>query len=521
VSVVGEIPARGLAVAGPDKTAIVDDLTSLTYGELEAGSDALAVALRERGLRPGDRVGLLLTNSSRFMLAYFATAKAGGVIVPINPRLSAGEIQFLVDHTECAAFFYDGSFADKVGTLRLPSIRIAVGEGLGDDATMEALIATGAAPDWEPPVESDTVAIFYTSGTTADPKGVEMTHRTILKTVEILTDSFDIVADDVGLCPIPLTHTTVHFTPVPTIAAGATVVLCDRFRPSSALDLLERHQVSLLPTVTAVAVLMAKELEASERRYDLSALRKIFLGGANVPISLVDTWHDLAPNCSAVNCYGMTEMDGPISRMDRHRFPVRPGSVGKPYPGVEVRIVADDGADAPAGEVGEIVVTGGNRMAGYWNNPSASAAVLDGQWLHTGDLGYRDDEGYLFVSGRKKNVLKRGGELIFPDEIENVLLANAGVKEAIVVAVGDEVMGERVAAVIARQPGAEIEADEVVSYCAEHLAEFKVPEFVGFVPEELSKNTVGKIDRRAIAAEVTAGSLEMVDRRRGSVRARG
>ncbi|HVW46350.1 MAG TPA: AMP-binding protein [Solirubrobacterales bacterium] len=519
MSSIGEIPGRA-AAATPDKVAIVDDLTSVTYAELEAGSDALAVRLRERGLAPGDRVGLLLTNSSRFMLAYFATAKAGGVIVPINPRLSTAEIQFLVDHTECAAFFHDQGFGAKVAALRLPRIRIAVGAERDGDELMEDVVAREVDLDLARPAEGDLAAIFYTSGTTADPKGVEMTHRTILQTVEILGGSFDVGADDVGLCPIPLTHTTVHFTPVPVIAAGGTIVLCDRFRPASALDLLERHRVSLLPTVTAVAVLMAKELVASERRYDLGPLRKIFVGGANVPASLVDAWHEIAPNCSAVNCYGMTEMDGPISRMDRHRFPLRRGSVGKSYPGVEVRIETEAGDAAATGEVGEIVVRGGNMMAGYWRNPRATAAALVDGRLHTGDLGYLDEDGYLFVVGRKKNVLKRGGELVYPDEVENVLLANPAVKEAVVVAVGDEVMGERVAVVVARQPGAAIGVDELIAFCGEHLADFKVPEYVGFVEDELPKNTVGKVDRRGIATTVTGGAIELADRRRGSVRSR-
>jgi acyl-CoA synthetase (AMP-forming)/AMP-acid ligase II len=517
MTVLGDLTRIG-AERYPDRVAIADEVVEVTYGELHAHTDALASALRERGLHAGDRVAVLIPNTAMFFYAYFATLKLGAIVVPIGPRLSPNEIQFLMDHTGASALIYDESLGGKLASLTPPSIVVAVGTPRPGDLRLADLL-TAPVPEVGPqPHEDDLAALFYTSGTTADPKGVELTHSNILKTVEILSEAFEITDKDVGLCPISLTHTTLHFTPVPVLAAGGKVLVLDRFRPEITLELLERHRVSLFPTVTAVAMLVAKHAVSSQRSHDLAALRKIFLGGANVPASLVEEWQRLAPNCSAVNCYGLTEMDGPVSCMDRDRFPFRSGSVGRPYPGVDVRIVTERGTDADLGQIGEILACGGNMMRGYWKNPSSTSQALRGGWLHTGDLGYLDADGYLFIAGREKDVMKRGGETIFPDEIENALIGHAAIKEAVVVAAKDDVMGERIVAVLAPQPGAELVADDITAYCAQRLADFKVPEFVGIIEPELPKNAVGKVDRKRIQAAVIAGELLLVDRRRGSVR---
>jgi acyl-CoA synthetase (AMP-forming)/AMP-acid ligase II len=242
----------------------------------------------------------------------------------------------------------------------------------------------------------------------------------------------------------------------------------------------------------------------------------VYFGGAGVPDSLLASWARFAPDTAIANVYGLTEMGPAVSGHDPTIHPPRPGSVGPPYPGIEVRIEADP----PPGVIGEILVRAPSMMAGYWRNEAASKEALRDGWLHTGDLGFLDADGFLFISGRQKHMLKRGGENVFPNEVEAVIIRHPAVKEVIVIGVPDEVMGERVAAVLAPQPGGELDAADVIAYCAQRLADFKVPELVAVLAPELPKNSVGKVDLRGLQARVRGEGFDFVEFRRGRLLSR-
>jgi long-chain acyl-CoA synthetase len=537
--VLGDV-SRLMAAEAPERTAIVDGQRSVTYGEWEREANALAALLLERGVRPGERVAMLLSNGAGFFVAYHGVAKAGAVAVPIGTRLGLSEMRFLVDHSRSRVLIHDSSTAAMASELAEPTTAsselttappgpAAASSEPGqcelldlDHPDLAARLRAGTdADDLDLPQVSsdDDAAIFYTSGTTASPKGARLSHRAVLNCARIVGDRFEIGPEDVTLAMLPLYHTATHFVPLPTLVRGGTVVIHEGFKVEEAFDLLIDHRITHFPTVTAVAVLMAKFVSQSGRALDLSRLRKVYIGGAGVPPTLLDSWAAFAPETAIVNCYGLTENSPAVASLDPSLMEAKTGSVGLPYDGIEVRIVSEDGGEVQVDEIGEILVRGDSTMSGYLDNPEASAATLRDGWLYTGDLGTRDAEGYMWIVGRKKHMLKRGGENVFPDEVEAALIKHAAVREAIVVGVPDEVMGERVGAIVAAQPGTDPDPAEVVASCRELLADFKLPEFVEIRAGELPKNSVGKVDARHLHEDAREGRVTWTDLRRGRARA--
>jgi len=480
-----------------DAIAITDGERRISYAELEAGVARVAAALH---VEPGDRVALLCANRAEFWFGYLGIARAGAVSVPLGTRLSVSELAFLIDHAECRALLHGAEHADVARALA----------GAVERLDLDALPDGGEAPTAAPDPASDA-AIFYTSGTTDSPKGVRLTHEGILHCATVCGNAFEITGDDVALALLPLYHTSTHFIALPTLMAGGTVVVHEGFNADAAFALLERHGVTLFPTVSAVATLMAKHAERTRREGGLEHLRMVYFGGAGVPDSLLASWARFAPSTAIANVFGLTEMGPAVAGHIPTKHPPKPGTVGPPYAGIAVRIDGDPGP----GAVGEILVRGRSMMAGYWRNEDATRAALRDGWLHTGDLGFLDEDGFLSISGRQKHMLKRGGENVFPNEVEAVIIRHPAVKEVIVVGVPDEVMGERVAALLSPQPGARLEPEEVVAICAEQLAEFKVPELVAVLEPELPKNSVGKVDLRGLHAKARDAGFEFLEFRRG------
>jgi acyl-CoA synthetase (AMP-forming)/AMP-acid ligase II len=340
---------------------------------------------------------------------------------------------------------------------------------------------------------------------------VRLTHRGILHCGTVTGSAFQITAGDVALALLPLYHTATHFIPLPVLMAGGTVVVHEGFKAETAFALLEDARVTLFPTVSAVATLMAKHAESSGRLGGLEDLRMVFFGGAGVPDALLSAWARFAPNTAIANVYGLTEMGPAVAAHDPNRHPPKPGSVGPPYRGIEVRIEGDPAPNT----IGEILVRAPSMTAGYWRNEQATQEALRDGWLHTGDLGFLDEDGFLYISGRRKHMLKRGGENVFPNEVEAAIIRHPAVKEVIVVGVPDEVMGERVAALLAPQPGVDLDAEDVVAYAAQRLADFKVPELVAVLAPELPKNSVGKVDLRGLQARARTDGFEFLEFRRG------
>ncbi|HVW46340.1 MAG TPA: AMP-binding protein [Solirubrobacterales bacterium] len=507
---IDEIPRRGAERFG-ERIALAAGSAEVSYAELERRTAAVAGGLRLAGIGAGDRVALVLANSVDYLAAYFGVARAGAVALPIGTRLHPSEMRFLLDHSGAVAVIADAA-------NRAAATEAAAGAAaILDLSDLLAATPTGAGSGRE---ADDDAAIFYTSGTTAQPKGVRLTHRSIVHAAAVSGNAYRITADDVALALLPLYHTTTHFMPLPTLMAGGTVVPQEGFGAATVFDLLERHRVTLFPMVTAIGVLMAGHARETGRRPRLDSLRYLFVGGAAVPRSLISDWGEIAPATGIVNSYGLTEMGPPVAGLLPDVHAQREGSVGPPYEGIEVMIADPDGTPQAPGEVGEILTRGDSIMAGYWRNEEATAAAIRDGWLRTGDLGRQDEDGYLWIVGREKQMIKRGGENVFPNEVEDVLSRHPQVAEAQVVGVPDEVMGERVCAIVSAPAGVEVDDEGVIAYCREQMSDLKVPEYLVVLPGELPKNGIGKVDVRLLAERARGGALPLRDFRRGRARQR-
>ncbi len=490
------------AHAAPDRPVAVYDGGRLTYRELDRASDLLSATLTASGIEPGDRVALQLPNIPQFLISYFGILKSGAVVVPLNVLLRAPEVAYhLSDSGARVLITWDGVLAEAAkgaeaaGVETIYAVGRAAGSGVAGAevaAPFERLL-DGAAPPREIATRepTDTAVIVYTSGTTGRPKGAELTHLQLYMNADIPGRLFDLQTTDVVITALPLFH-VFGMSSILDICVrfGCTMSLIPRFTPAAALAAIQRDRATIfegVPTMFA-DLLSCPDLDA----YDLSSLRIAISGGASIPAPVLDAFEERF-GLVILEGYGLTETASTttfnVSVDERRAY-----SVGKPIWGTQTQVWDSDGHPLPPGRenVGEIVTRGLHVMKGYWHNPEATAAAFTGDWLHTGDLGYFDEDGFLFVVSRKKELIIRGGYNVYPSEIENVLHAHPAIAEAAVVGVPDERLGEEVMAVVILRPGMEVGERELVSYCRGQLAAYKCPRVYQF-RAELPKNTLGKI----------------------------
>ena len=478
----GEVVRRH-AARRPRKTAYVIGPHRVTYGALDALANRLANVLRGLGVRHGDRVATLAPNRLEYPALYFAVAKLGAIHVPVNFRYRAGEIRYALAQSEASVCFCAADFVETVEGLRpeLPALRHLLrldGDGPG---SVRALLA--AASDREPAPEPalderDPHVLLYTSGTTGDPKGALLSHRTYLLQAICSQAATGLGEDATGLCMFPMFHMGGWAMPLGYWVNGGTAVLMEKADPAEILRAAERERVTylyLIPTLYQ-SVLGLPEFE----RTDLTALRALGSGTAAMTAEQVETIITRFRTPNLFIMYGQTEA-GPVAMLRPGDVRRKPTSVGRPAPHVDVRTVDRDGADAAPGEVGEIACRSEYTMLGYWRMPAATADALRGGWLHTGDLAAFDDEGFLHIAGRLKEMIKCGGESIFPAEVERCLLEHPGVVEAAVFGVPDAHWGEVTVAAIVRRPGVPLDQDAVVGHVRSRLAGYKKPRHVLFV----------------------------------------
>ncbi len=491
---------RGLVYVRPDGSEELH-----TAAELEEGAARLAGAFRELGLRPGDRVVVMLPNSPLVAQVYSAVFRKGLVVVPALFLLSPRELEGMVRDSEPSLLVTSVDFLDRAEeALERSPARVVVAEGSarGRGESLASLLE--ADPDWEilPREEDDLAMLMYTSGTTGRPKGVMITHGNLLAAAEGGAEFFREVAggdETVALGVLPLSHSYGVMTSLAGALAGGSTrsVLLRWFDPGLFLSCVERYRVEVTALVPAMmAMLVAFDGGSS---HDTSTLRVVISGAAPCPQELARAFAEKF-GCEVLEGYGLTETVALVSANRPGR--ARPGSVGLPLPGVEVGILDEHGGFLPPGEVGEVVVRGGNVMAGYWRMPEETAGALEGGWLRTGDLGYLDSDGYLYVVGRKKDLIIRGGFNIYPREVEEVLLEHPGVAEVAVVGVPDPVYGEQPVAVVVPRGDAP-SPEELVSFARARLASYKVPRAVAFTAS-LPKNSVLKVvkgELRQVAEE--------------------
>ncbi len=449
------------------RTALSFGDSDTSYRELDAGSARVAGMLLARGVRSGDRVGVMLPNVPEFALAYYGVLRAGGVVVPMNPLLAPREVDHYV--------------TDSGAALVLDDVAALPG-----DSDPHAGVADRAA--------SDTAVILYTSGTTGKPKGAELTHGNLAANVRAMIELLSVGHDDVVLGALPLFHSfgqTVGLNLA--VASGASLALLPRFLAADVLELVERRRVTVFEGVPTMYAALLNH--GGRDRYDASSLRICVSGGAALPVEVLHGF-EAAFGCVVLEGYGLSETS-PVASFSRAGGVRKPGSIGTPIDGVEMRLL-----DTSPEGVGEIAIRGHNVMKGYWRNPDATRAAIDADgWFRSGDLARVDEDGFYFIVDRKKELIIRGGYNVYPREVEEVLYEHPDVREAAVVGIPHPELGEEIGAAVALAPDAEIDEAGVREFVKSQVAPYKYPRVVWFV-DELPKGATGKILKRAIDVPV-------------------
>ncbi len=504
----------------PDRPAWLDGDRAISFREADARANRLARALLARGLAPGDRVALLTVNRFEGLETMLAAMKAGLAVVPMNLRLHPAEHAFMIRDSGAAAVVYGEEFRDHLATVRgdCTGVRrwICIGRAPGDLA-YEALLAaeSGGSPD--PAIDADDLAwLFYTSGTTGHPKGAMLTHRVLITMAEqFLLGINDARPDDVVLHAAPITHGsgTLAFHHIARGAASAFPTTRAFDPPRIFADIARFRATTMFLVPTMIHMLVTSPERA---RHDLSSLHTVVYGGA--PMYVEQLRAALAAFGPVfVQIFGQGEAPMTCTSLPKEEHltgddPVkvaRLASAGRETPAVRVRVVDDDDRPVAAGTMGEIVVRGDLVMKGYWNNAAATAETLRGGWLHTGDVGCLDPDGYLFITDRKKDMIISGGSNIYPREVEEVVLRHPAVSEVSVIGVPDDKWGEAVKALVVVRAGGRVSEAELVEHCRRHLAPYKKPQSVEFL-EALPKNAYGKILKRELRQRYWTGRLRQV-----------
>ncbi len=486
------------------RTAVIYEEQHYTYAELDALLAAFAGHLRQRlGVRPGDRVALLMPNCLHSLVCYWGAIRAGAVALPINIRLKPPELRFILGDGAPVVAVIHGSVwpaaREALADLQPPPALV----GVELDAPGVLPVATLLQPGPEAPAAlaapDDVAAILYTSGTTGRPKGAMITHGNVLFNVQATIAGHGFRPDDVHLVVVPLFHVTGLNTLTPTaFYQGATLVVTARTAPSELLPLIARHRVTTFFGVPTTMILLAQTPGIAE--HDLTSLRLIAYSGAPMPLRTIERLRGLFPGVRLHNFYGLTETTSVTTVLPDEQALVRPESVGVPPPGLELKVVDAEGNALPPGAVGELLVRGPSITKGYYNRPDATAEAITAGWLHTGDAAFLDAEGYVYLQGRKKELILVAAENVYPVEVENVLTTHPAVAEAAVVGLPHPILGEVVKAVVVLRPGASASEQELKRHCAERLASYKVPQVVEF-RANLPRNPSGKVVKRELMAE--------------------
>lgn len=497
----------------PDRIAMREEDRVFTYAELEERTARVATALAEAGLEKGDRIAWIGKNSDLYFTLFFGAARAGIVMAPIGWRLSPAEWAFIVNDTKAKIVFTGPGFdavADQLAGKLDHGPRI-----IGADAT-RALIDATPRGAFMPSGPDDAVLQLYTSGTTGHPKGAVLSNRNLFA---LRKNSADLDLpytkwedDEAVLVAMPCAHIGGTGLGIMALAAGLPGVILAEFNPEGVFDAVEQHGVTRFFIVPAALQMLLMHPRCAS--VDYSRLKYILYGAAPIPLELLRQCIRMF-GAEFIQAYGMTETTGTICMLPPEDHDPegneRMRSAGKPLPGVEIRIVGADGRDVPTGEVGEVVTRSSNNMLGYWNLPEATAKTMtDDGWIHTGDAGYMDADGYLYIHDRVKDMIISGGENVYPAEVESAIYGHPAVQEVAVIGVPDAKWGETVKAVCVPKPGMTIDEADVIAWARERIAAFKAPRSIDVI-EALPRNASGKILRKDLRAPYWEGYERMVN----------
>jgi long-chain acyl-CoA synthetase len=483
-----------------DRTALVFEGDRITYRALEERSARLADALQRKGIGRGDRIALFLPNVPAFALAYYATQKLGAIAVSLNARSTASEVRFILQDCTARAVFTTAELRSQVPATDLPDLELVViceGDAGADLALGELLAAAMASLLAIDAGRDDAAAILYTSGTTGTPKGATLSQGNVMSNVWSFVHNCGIRPEDRILVPLPLFHCFGQNALLNSgIAAGSTLVLQRTFRPDMALQAVQEEGITLFFGVPTMFLALLHRATPEHMR----TVRYYFSAAAKLPEEVERRW-SLKFNSPVTQGYGLTETS-PFASYNGF-LQHRPGTIGTPIENVEMKVVdVTTGADVAVGELGELLIKGPNVMLGYWNKPVETQQVLKNGWFRSGDIGWMDTDGYFHIADRLKDMIDVGGMNVYPVEVENVLYEQGEVAEAAVFGMPDELMGERVCAHVILKPGSAAPAEQLLVFCRERLADFKVPRVLELVGE-LPKNPAGKVLKRVLREQAT------------------
>jgi acyl-CoA synthetase (AMP-forming)/AMP-acid ligase II len=512
-----DILAMAAAIV-PERDATVFDGARQTYAELAARANRLANALAGLGVGPGDRVAVVDVNTPAHLEVYFAVARLRAIYVPMNFRGRGAELVYPLEVAAPKVLFAGERYVSRIDSLPLAlqeSAFVAFARS-GDDSeengwsAYEALLAGGDQEELRFPEGDDdaTAALLFTAGTTGNPKAVPLSHSSFTSFMLSSIEPADPDAEECTLLTLPMYHIAGLQSALAGVYGGRTLVVQRQFEAREWMELVQRERVQralLVPT-------MLKQIidHPDFPCHDLSSLAVLTYGGAPMPFTVVERAIEALPGVQFINAFGQTEtgstiamvppedhvLEGPTDVLATRRKHL--ASIGVALPDVEVRIVDEDGREVGAGEPGEIIARGPRLMRGYWGDDAASASTIRKGWLYTGDLGHMDEDGYIYLGGRAKDFIKRGGEMVSPEEVESVLYAHPGVEECAVIGLPDETWGERVVAVVVPKAGeGAATEDALLEMVQERLARFKRPEQVVFV-DALPRNDLGKVLKREL-----------------------
>ena len=490
----------------PGKVAVIFEDMKLRYAEINGAANKIANGLVKLGVQPGDKVALMLPNTPHFVICYYAVLKTGATVVPLNVLFKRNEVEYHLEDSDAVALIaWEGFLGEAIEGFQQAEgcRRLLVAQAPGSTAELPAgALALDALLADNPPtfdtfqtMPDDTAVILYTSGTTGRPKGAELTHLNMFFNAMcgaekvLRTDS-----DEIGLAVLPLFHSFGQTCVMNALLyAGATLTLVPRFEPQKALEVMERDRVTYFAGVPTMYFYLLNFPEAN--KYDLSALRRCCSGGAAMPVEVMHAFNKKY-NVTILEGYGLSETS-PVASFNQLDAEPKPGSIGRPIWGIDMRCVDSDGREVPTGELGEIVIRGHNIMKGYYKRPEATTETIKDGWFHSGDIAYKDEDGFFFIKDRVKDMIIRGGFNIYPREIEEVLYAHPAIAEAAVIGVPNQALGEEVKAVVALKPGQSASEQEIIDYCKERMAAYKYPRSVEF-REVLPKTATGKILKREL-----------------------
>lgn len=480
----------------------------LDYAGLNARANQVANALSGLGVDHGDRVGLLLMNGTEFVETFFGVGKMGAVNVPLNWRLVADELEFILTDSGCSVLVLSGEFAELAAELRSRGTTpvehwIMVGEAGDGVLSYDELLASASTDEPAGTASGDDMLfIMYTSGTTGLPKGVIHTHDTVMWAILTIAATSDFRKRDRFLNSLPLFHVGALGPVIACIYAGVSLTVMKAFDPTASWELIRDERITT--TLMVPAMLQFMLLTHNPEEHDVSTLRWVMSGAAPVPVSLIEAYQALGVNIEQV--YGLTETCGPACLITAEDAVERAGSTGKAFYFTEVKVVDGDGNDCAPGEAGEVLVAGPHIMKGYWNRPEATAETIIDGWLHTGDVATMDADGFVTIVDRVKDMLISGGENVYPAEIENVLLQHEGINDAGVIGIPSAKWGESPLAIVVRADDS-VDEKDVITWTHGKLAPFKTVKAVEFV-DEIPRNPSGKILKRELREQFSYDAPE-------------